>query len=238
MKFLIVMLLCASASSVYGRLPPRMRGSLPTWENRTLPFSKYYGAKSVGYFLRYQIDSWEQLQYRRDAISKAIAGLEEQLIRVSDPSASAYLADQGTVSDVRPLLYEIMEQTVALHSALPRATQTGKPLLSPGDMPTVSAPGSLGAGGGPRSITFAALENSFVNYETWELYTSYGDKIRSELEKVLQKAPEPVLADAHRKEFMRMFDDEFDQSGTREITSVSGGLHGGGGETLLHNPRP
>ncbi len=217
MKFLIVMLLCASASSVYGQLSMRIRIS------RILPFSEYYGAKTLEYYLKHGVESWKQLQYRRDAQSKTIAGLERYII----------VYGEHPQLDVRPVLYEIIERMVAIHSALPRVTETGRPLLSPGDgmMVRENAPGPSKVSRNP--ISLAALDNSFVPDEIWDLYTSYGDKIRSKLEKVLQKAPEHALADVHRKEFMRMFDDEFDRSGTREIASVSGGRIDEGGDIYI-----
>ena len=218
MKLIIVLMFLSSIA--YGRWSNG--GSV--WSDSTTPFSQYIRGKDGLFMLRYPVLSWEQLQFRRDALSTAITDLRN-LSRNNE--TLPYL----TAADVHPLLYSIMEHTVAIHSGLPRTGRglEEEDLLSP----LISPDGSISATSKHlEDIKFSVLENSYVPEKVWKLYTQWGHEVREEIESVLTNTSiAKVIHDDQRNKFLQMFADEFSQDKTRNIFSLSkGGQHGTGAD--------
>ena len=84
-------------------------------------YSNFIYRRQGTFMRKYQILSWEQLQFRRDAISKAITDLQKAI----SSTETDYLVSYGDkVSDVRTLLLIIMEHTAAIPFHLSTYTYT------------------------------------------------------------------------------------------------------------------
>lgn len=157
--------------------------------------------------LKYPIMSWEQLQFRRDVVSNAIAALREATSDGELPS-----------SYIHPLLHRIMGHTVAIHSSLVR--EGG---LIPADtyatLEEIHPNGSMRLHSHTRyfKMGMQQFEETYVPQETWDLYTQWGDEVNAELVSVLENAPASELSDADKREFFQMFAHEFDTTRMREI---------------------
>lgn len=184
MKVLIILItMMMWSSSVYGLF------GKPGWNNEYRRFSESFVVKAQTgfFFLKYPVMSWEQLQFRRDAISKAIDEL---------PSSIYY-------GRTHLLLYSIMENTVAIHSGLPRAVQGVKSSDYPQSswMLTDDSQEDVGI----SCDQYCDLVNSFVPEEIWELYVNWGDEVSNELYNVLEEYHSGLIS------FLSMLEEEFIQ---------------------------
>lgn len=218
MKFLIAMMVLTSVS-VYGRGSGTVR-SYSDWIRR-----------SGGHLcLKYPIMSWEQLQFRRDKIDKVITDIGNMASNVANTSEGfdAFMSTYNPKHepyDVKPLLYQVMEHTVAIHSGLPRIGPGIESIddyriirfVMPNNMPQII----------DSTIELSKLENSYVPNKMWKLYNDWGSVLRKELVAALESIPQYMLTGEHgrdyKKEFFEMFDNEFDRTSTRKVYSMGGG---------------
>lgn len=224
MKLLIVLMFLSSLAA-YGR---PFGGSI--WGSSIHKFSEMtaFSGRPAEFHLRYEVLPWGELGFRRNAVSKAIATLRS----LGDSAgAQPYLTD----ADVHPLLYSIMEHTMAIHSGLPR-TSSGFTEEEYALFRFIKPAGAMPSGWSSLydhkvEITFKQLEDSFVPKETWQLYAQWGQEIHVELVSLLESAPiARLLTDSHKREFLQMFADEFDLEKTRTVVSVSKGNQMGAGD--------
>ena len=90
MKFFIAIIILWSVST-YGIFSQSARNSVRESFTKSFPVV----ARTGFFFLKYPVMSWEQLQFRRDAISKAIAELRNT---TSDKDIRALLYSIGVVA--------------------------------------------------------------------------------------------------------------------------------------------
>ncbi len=172
-------------------------------------FAHKSGARGQ-YLLKYPVLPWSSLKSRRQAVAAAIASIST--IGVLYHSRGVTVVDQNDESHLQTSLYEIMENVVAIHSGLPRIVvgDAGYEEITL----TVGEP--IDADGLER------LGESIVMPDAWTQYAGWGAEVGQQLREALERLPEAILESYYKKDFLGLFNREFDSKETRMVVGWEG----------------